>query len=390
MGEIAAMLSQAVVTGQTGHRHHHVEDTLRSQGPLHQAVLPSGLRVQVVTAGYEQTRALLADPRLSKDSTRLLDTIHAQLGPTAVTAMHAPSMVMSDPPHHTRLRKLVANEFTTRRVTALRPRIEHLASTLLDAIPTDHPADLIHTVAYPLPIAVVGELLGVPRSDHEQLRTWTEHLMQDDPAVTLPASDRMTGYLHTLITTDRPGLLAALSRELPPDELITMAMLLVVAGHETTTNLIGNAIYALLTTPERWRAVAATPALAAAAVEETLRWDPPVRHATHRVSTEPIDIAGHVLPPGEVVLINLGSAGRDPHTTTNPTAFDLHRPTRPHVAFGHGIHFCLGAHLARMEAEICLTQLTTRWPQAHLAATDLPRTNSAIMNGLQHLPVHTQ
>lgn len=300
-------LAQAVVTGQAGHRHHHVEDTLRALGPLHRAVLPSGLRVRVVTAGYEQSRALLTDRRLSKDSTRLLDAMRAH-GQSETTAMYGPSMVMSDPPRHTRLRRLVAGEFTAHRVTALRRRVEQLTAALLDEIPTGQPVDLVRAVAFPLPITVVCELLGVPPADHERLRGWTERLMRDDPAITVPASQSMSSHLRKLIDDERTtdGLLGALSRpdttgeRLSDDELIAMAMLLVVAGHETTTNLIGNAIYALLSDPERWHALAADPALAAAAVDETLRWDPPMRHATHRVSTEPIDLGGHLLPPGEV------------------------------------------------------------------------------------------
>ncbi|MGI5507397.1 cytochrome P450 family protein [Lentzea sp. CA-135723] len=389
-------LAQAVITGHRGHQHHDVEDTLRGHGPVHQALLPSGLRISVITAGYERTRALLADPALSKDSDRLAAIIRAQLGPGELTAMHGPSMLMSDPPRHTRLRHLVSAAFTPHRVAELRPRIERITRDLLDAADTSRPVDLVRAIAYSLPITVICELLGAPAADHHQLREWTEQLMGDDETVTVPASQAMTGYLHDLITDtrrrgDTTGLLGALAAtgttdRLTPDELIAMAMLLIVAGHETTTNLIGNTVYALLTEPARWQAVSERPELVPAAIEETLRWDPPVRHATHRTSTRPIDVDGQTLPADEVVLINLGAAGRDPATTPHAHTYDLHRSSSTHTSFGHGIHFCLGAPLARMEAEISLTQLTTRWPHARLATANPPgRTDSAIMNGLTKL-----
>jgi cytochrome P450 len=392
-------LAQAVLTRHHGHHHHDVEDALRARGPVHQALLPSGLRVQVITASYGWTRSLLADPRLSKDSERLGRVIRAQLGPGELSGMHGPSMLMSDPPRHTRLRNLVTAQFTARRVEALRPQIERLTADLLDAIDTDEPVDLIQAVAFPLPITVISDLLGVPVADHHLLRAWTEQLMQDDEAITVPASQAMAGYLQELIDDtrrrgDTTGLLGALAAtgtadRLAPDELIAMAMLLIVAGHETTTNLIGNAAYALLTDQTRWQAVAEQPALVPAAIEETLRWDPPVRHATHRVSTQPIDVGGHTLPADEVVLINLGAAGRDPASTPHADTFDLHRAVRAHTAFGHGIHFCLGAPLARMEAEISLAHLVARWPAARLDSASPARTDSVIMNGLTQLMINT-
>ncbi|WP_112273582.1 cytochrome P450 family protein [Lentzea terrae] len=393
-------LAQAVLTGHPGHRNHDIEETLRAAGPLHPAVLPNGVRIFVVTTGYERTRALLADPRFSKDSQLLTSTIHAQVGPGELSGMFGESMLMSDQPRHTRLRTPVAAAFTPRRVAAMRSQIEQLAGDLLDAADTGEPLDLIQALAFPLPITVIGDLLGVPASDHHQLRGWTEQLMGDDETITVPASQAMTGYLQDLIDgkrrrgtdTDLLGALIAATDSddrLTPDELIAMAMLLIVAGHETTTNLIGNLVYALLSDPHRWHEVTTQPALITAAVEETLRWDPPVRHATYRVSTESIDIDGHLLPAGEMALINLGAAGRDPHSTPRGHAFDLHR-AGAHTTFGHGIHFCLGASLARMEAEISLAQLTARWPAARLASTTPPgRTDSAIMNGLTTLMITT-
>lgn len=389
-----------LVTGQRGYRHHADEQALRALGIVHRAQVPDGPQVWVVTAGLDQARKILADTRLSKDSTRLQRTITDQLvaagRPPQLSGMFGPSMMMSDPPQHTRLRRLVAKSFNAAQVERLRPRMEQLTTQLLQAVPTAVPIDLIREFAFVLPITVVCEVLGVPVEDRDRLHEWTGAMVLDDPAQTLPASAAMTRYLEELVDRKRAmpddGLLSALVHAsvdndvLAADELIAMLFLLVVGGHETTAGLIGNAVYALLVEPSRWRSLVADPALARVAVEETLRFDPPTRNTTHRVTTEDIDIGGTLIPAGEIVLVSLSSAGHDPDSTARADEFDLHRPGPiQHLGFGHGIHNCPGSQLARLQAEIALTRLVTMFPQTRLVESEPPRLASSIVGGVAEL-----
>jgi vitamin D3 1,25-hydroxylase len=391
---------QALVGGPLlGWQHHAHEDALARVGPVHPAELPNGLEVLVTTLGLDATRALLADDRLAKDAAGLRAAMQDQLArkgrPTDLSRVIGPSMLNSDPPHHRRLRALVSQAFTQRRVNALQPAVERTARELVEALPDD--ADVIGGLAFALPLAVICDLLGVPAGDRDQLHRWTTAMMTERPELVVPASDAMAGYLAELIAHKREhpddALLSGLAQarvdggRLTPDELLTTAILLIVAGHETTTALIGNAIVALLSTPGAWESLDA--ATVGAAIEETARWDSPVRVTPHYRAKADVELPGGVIPAGSVIMISLGTAGRDP-VAHGPTAdrFDPRRvpaggnAALGHAAFGHGMHYCLGHHLARIEARAALTALRARAPRARLKAeaSGLARGDKVVTN----------
>ncbi|MDU0292766.1 cytochrome P450 [Saccharothrix longispora] len=401
---------QALVGGPLrGWQHHAHEDALARLGPAHAAELPNGLEVLVTTVGLEATRSLLGDERLSKDAAGLVGAMQQQLAakgrPTDLSRIIGPSMLNTDPPHHRKLRALVSQAFTPRRIELLRPAVEKTANDLVAALPRD--ADLVEALAFPLPLTVICDLLGVPEEDRAQLNRWTAAMMTERPELVVPASDAMFGYLAGLIEykRDQPdeALLSALTQArvdgegLSPEELLTTAILLVVAGHETTGALIGNTVAALLALPGAWQAL--TPDTVAAVVEEAARWDPPTRVTPHYRVTADVEVPGGVLPEGALVMINLGTAGRDP-LTHGPTAtrFD---PTRVpvtgnaalgHASFGHGIHYCLGHHLARIEVRAAITALRARHPDLSLTAdaAELVRDDKVVPNTFASIPVRLE
>ncbi|WP_181874312.1 cytochrome P450 family protein [Marinitenerispora sediminis] len=346
---------------------------LRERGPAHHVRLPTGQEVWLVV-GYEEARAALADPRLTKDWRRAAGLGSDVEGPLGI------HMLTADPPQHTRLRRLVAREFTPRRIEALRPRVHRITEELLDAFPASGRVDLVDAFAFPLPITVICDLLGVPFLDRSSFRAWTQELLAPTDGErsrerTLPL---MRDYLTDLIARKRtePGddLFSALIRTTDEDgdrlsagELRAMAFLLLVAGHETTVNLIANGILALLTHPEQMAALVADWSLLDGAVEEMLRYDGPVEHATSRFTLEPVQVGDQVIPGGGApVLVVLAAADRDPARFPGADAFDIRRPAGGHLAFGHGIHFCLGAPLARMEGRIAVRALLERHPDLAL------------------------
>jgi cytochrome P450 len=348
---------------------------LRAQGPVHRIRMPEGGALAWLVVGHEAGRAALADPRLSKDWSKASPSL--PLG--AVSS--GPHMLRSDPPEHTRLRKPVAREFTARRVDALAPRIQKTTDELLDRMLTapDGRVDLVEALSFPLPISVICELLGVPDLDRDSFRTWSnDALGATDPGVRTAAAASMARYITELLRDkrQRPGddLMSALIHgsdddgdRLSSEELAGMAWLLLVAGHETTVNLISNGVLALLTHPEQLAALRADPALIDNAVEEMLRYDGPVETPTYRFTTEPVTIGDTVVPGGgELVLVALADANRDPARFPAPDRFDISRDPRGHVAFGHGIHYCLGAPLARLEARIAIGTLLDRCPDLAL------------------------
>ncbi|MGW0817257.1 cytochrome P450 family protein [Streptomyces viridiviolaceus] len=341
---------------------------LRAQGPVHRIRMPEGNAEAWLVVGYEAGRAALTDPTLSKD----WDKASPSLPLGAVSS--GPHMLRADPPDHTRLRKLVAREFTARRVEELAPSIQKTTDTLLDRMLSapDGRADLVEALSFPLPISVICELLGVPDLDRASFRTWSnDALGATDPEARMAAAASMARYLEELLASKRqqPGddLMSALIHgsdggdRLSADELRGMAWLLLVAGHETTVNLISNGVLALLTHPAQLAALRADLTLIDSAVEEMLRYDGPVETPTYRFTTEPLTIGDTVVPGGgELVLVALADADRDPARFPSPDRFDITRDTRGHVAFGHGIHYCLGAPLARLEARIALRTLLER------------------------------
>lgn len=378
---------------------------LRSQGPVHRILVPGSGEVWLVV-GRDEARAALTDPRLRNDIR--FSSTWADDGGHAVGL----NMLQADPPRHTRLRNLVAREFTAGRIAALHPRIRRTADRLIDAMTATDTADLVHSFALPLPLTVICELLGVPPADHHDFHGWSSEIVTPtSPAAAADAVAGMTGYFTALVEKrqGRPGddLMSALvaasapgsapdgpgapaSAALSPDELLGMAFLLLVAGHETTVNLISAAVLALLTHPDQLAALRADPGLVRGAVEETLRRESPVGAAAFRHAAEPVEIGGTVVPSGDTVLVSLAAASRDPRHVPDPDRFDIRRTQPAHLGFGHGIHHCLGAPLARAEAEVALRSLLVeRCPGLALDAdpADLVWRQSVLLRGVRSLPV---
>ena len=371
-----------------------VHARLRAQRPVSAVIMPGGTPVWLVT-GYAEARAALADPRLHKTAPGW------QPAPDSIFAALDRHMLNSDPPDHERLRRLVNKAFTTRRVELLRPRIAAITASLLDDMAGQRDVDLLASFAFPLPITVICELLGIPVADRDDFRAWSSIMISDTatPAAYEAAATAMVRYFLALLAAKRhepaDDLLSALilAREdgdrLSENELVSMAFLLLVAGHETTVNLIGSGMLALLLNPAEMSRLRADAALLPGAVEELLRYVNPVNNATYRIAAEPVEFGGSHVGQGEIVLVSLSSADRDPSRYADPDRLDVGRDSSGHLAFGHGIHYCLGAPLARLEAEIAFRALLARFGSMQLAvpAEALRWRPSTLIHGLETLPV---
>ena len=375
---------------------------MREEAPVTPVLLPRGERVWLVTR-YADVRAALADPRLHKDWAGKLtppDWVADEV--TGYLSVH---LLNADPPDHTRLRKLVSKAFTARRVAGLRPRVAAITAALLDALAArlaaGDPVDLIEAFAFPLPVTVICELLGVPAADQAQFRVWSNAIVASDgdPLSFHAAGTAMFHYFSQLVAAKRvqpaDDLVSALVEardsgdSLDERELIAMLFLLLVAGHETTTNLIASGMLALLTNPAELARLRAEPSLLPGAVEELLRYANPLNHATDRFTLEPVEIGGVSIPAREWVLCVTSAANRDSARFPDADRLDVGRDAGGHVAFGHGIHYCLGAPLARLEGEIAFGALLSRFPALTLAAapSSLRWRPSSLIHGLETLPV---
>ncbi|MCX4984406.1 cytochrome P450 [Streptomyces sp. NBC_00572] len=366
----------------------------REAGPVHEVRMPDGFQFWLVV-GHEEGRAAFADPRLAKSP----HVIGVRAPEEDIIGVH---LLSADAPDHTRLRRLVTGEFTGRRVEALRPRIERLTADLVDAMEPAGRADLVDAFAYPLPITVICELLGVPSADRDTFRRWSTELVTPtgDESFTRSMVD-FGAYLDALIEDKRAagptddllsGLIAARAEDgdrLSGPELRAMAYLLLIAGHETTVNLIANTVRNLLTHPDQLAALRAHPSLLDGTIEESLRYDGPVETSTFRFSREPVTLGGTEIPAGQSVLVAIGALDRDPARFPDPDRFDIRRDTKGHLAFGHGIHYCLGAPLARLEGRIALRTLLDRFPNLELDPEGEPWEwlPGLLMRGVRHLPV---
>jgi cytochrome P450 len=377
---------------------------LREEDPVHWSEILGGW----VLTRYADVRAFLADPRLSAD--RITPFLAHQV-PTASETVQALLrqiglwVVFTDPPAHTRLRSLLGRGFTTRAMERLRPRVREIADGLLERASIRGEMDLIRDFAYPLPVAVIGDLLGVPPSDRERLKAWSDEVATfvgsalatpDKYARAARSVAEMHDYFGSLVARRRAApaedLVSALvgdegrGEALGEDELVANCVMLLFAGHETTTNLIGNGALALLRHPSEARSWRENPALSPSAVEELLRYDGPSQ-AMVRVAREDVPVDGRVIGRGDRVFLMINAANRDPRQFEEPDRLDLERTDNRHVAFGYGIHFCLGAALARIEGQIALPALLARFP------TLTPRTkapewlDSLVFRGMRSLPV---
>jgi len=355
---------------------------------------------------HADVETVLRDPRFSVERLRApfirdnLERLPAFIQQGAQTLR---SMLVMDPPDHTRVRKLVNKAFTPRRVAALRGRVEAIVDELLAPVTTR--MDVIDALAAPLPAIVIAELLGVPPEDHRQFKTWAADIVAGigqpglggrQAAAAPAAMQKLFGYLSEIIAArraePRDDLISAmvLAQEeddaLSDAELLATSNLLLIAGHETTTNLIGNGLLALLREPDQLARLRADLALLPTAIEELLRYDGPVQ-ATIRVAREDVEVGGCAIEAGSLLLVGIGAANHDPDVFTDPEHLDVGRDPNPHLAFGFGAHFCLGAPLARLEGEVALRALLTRFAGLRLE-TDAPQYRpNPVLRGLVALPV---
>jgi cytochrome P450 len=398
---------------------------LRAACPVHRALLadstlgsvPAPLRDRPLWAvtGYDATVAALVDERLSVDPRTGFtaeDLAAMPGGNEPETRVLLRTMLSLDPPEHTRLRKLVQPSFTARAIAAWAPRIQQIADRLLDAAEAEAAArgetaprrglELVSAYAYPLPIAVIFELLGIPESDRSRVHGWTEDLFRSglEPDGRMAAGMRaFAAYGRELVAakTAAPGedLLTQLVHaaqdgdSLDQDELVAMIFLLILAGHVTTVNLIASAAYALLTHPDQRALLADDPDLVDGAIEETLRCWGPAELASERYALEDLELSGIDVRRGDLVLPILAAADRDPARFADPDRFDLARPdARRHLAFGKGVHACLGAPLARLEGRIAVGTLFRRCPDLRLAVpAEQIRQRAMPLRGIDALPL---
>ena len=376
---------------------------LREQRPVHW----NELFESWVFTRFEDVDAVLMHPQFSADRARartrfseMIRQQQEQFGPFS----QAPTMLTSDPPEHTRLRRLVSKAFTPRAVEDLRPRIRQIVAELLDGLAGRDSFDLVDEIAYPLPVIVIAELLGVPPKDRADFKRWSDDVVATlggpftPPAVIERARaslQELVAYMSGFVAERRAhpqsdlisGLIAAEDngQVLSEMEIFSTTILLLVAGNETTTNLIGNAMYSLLSHPDQMELLRSDPSLMPSAVEELLRFNGPVQ-ATGRVAKEDIEIGGVTVKEGQVAFVLLGAANHDPAKFPDPERLDLTRNPTEHLAFGDGIHFCLGAPLARAEAQITLEALLERYPKIELGG-DPTWGGTFIIRGAKKLPL---
>jgi cytochrome P450 len=372
---------------------------LRAEDPVHH----SPLGFWVLTR-YEDVSAVLRDPRFIKEPLAAL--VAARFGVEVPRGVGL-SMLDRDPPDHTRLRSLVGTAFTPRVVEGLRPRIQQIVDGLITHAQAVGSMDVIEEFAYPIPVNVICELLGIPVADHERFKGWSLDIARGLDSIYLPADSEVprrsaasrhaiSDYFRDLIARRRAAprgdLLSALiaaeeaGDKLNEEELLATCILILIAGHETTVNLIGNGVLALLRNPDELRRLRATPGLITSAVEELLRYDGPVQR-TARVASAEATIGGRTIARGEMVMPFIGAADRDPAQFPDPDRLDLMRGDNRHIAFGWGIHFCLGAPLARLEGQIAIDALVRRLPRLGLVDDKAEYRQSLTLRGLKTLPV---
>ncbi|GAA4025914.1 cytochrome P450 [Allokutzneria multivorans] len=391
--------SVALFTDEYLQNSHEILAVLREEGPVHRARTANGLHVWVVTR-YADAVAVLTDERLLKNPEGLTAAIRANLDDPdrglTFSGDIAHHLLNSDGAEHDRLRGLLAGAFSAERVARMRPRITEITDELLDAMAGKRRVDLIEEYALLIPVAVLCELLGVPHQDQDRFRTWANVILAAaDPDAIRDASIALAAFLVQLIRGKRavPGedLMSELVADgrLAEPELISIAFLLLVVGHETSGNMIANSVLSLLRAPDQLAAVRADPARLPGAIEELLRFENPVAMTTFRYTNESVVVGGVEIPEGEIVMVALSSANRDPARFPGADRLDLAREAEGHLAFGHGVHRCLGAALAELTGTVAIGRLLDRFPGLRLDARDgeIRWRRSTFMHGLHALPV---
>jgi cytochrome P450 PksS len=377
---------------------------LREEAPVFRIKVP-GNEVGWLVTRYEDVNQVLKHGGISKDRIGSMTEEQRAKMPWFFRFFTplVQNMLSRDPPDHTRLRALVHKAFTPKYIERLRSRVQSLSDSLLDAAARKGSMDLVQEYAFLLPVTIIAEMLGVPPGDYRKFQHWSNRLVSNtdmsDVLLSIPSVVMFTRYLRKLIAQRRTSLgddlLSALIQteeagdKLTPDELVSMAFLLLVAGHETTVNLISGGTLALLQHPEQLERLRKDPQLIEPAVEELLRYASPVEVSTERIAREDITVSGVRIPRGDLVFAVLASANRDERYFKDPNTLDLGREPNKHVSFGMGIHYCLGAPLARLEGQIAIQTLVNRFPNLRLArpAESLKWRTGILMRGPKQLPV---
>jgi cytochrome P450 len=377
--------------------------TMRADDPIYRQIGLDGLTPIWFITRYEDVEAMLRDKRFTRDELQALPP-EKRLSPNQLDLLLNNHMLNKDGVDHVRLRNLVSQAFTPKRIAALRPRIEAIADTLLEQVQDKGEMDLIADFSFPLPTIVILEMLGVPAEDRDKFKVWSNALLEPqlDAAGFEQAVKHLTdftNYLRNLFAKRRAhpkddlitGLLQAeeAGDKLSESELFSTMVLLIVAGHETTVNLIANAALALFRNPEQQAKLKADPTLMPTAVEEFLRYDGSVERALSRWATEDVNWKGHPIKRGDAVMLVLGSANHDHAKFAEPASLELGRDPNPHLGLGKGAHYCLGAPLARLETEIAMNSLLSRLPNLRLAIdeSELKWRFLPGFRGLEALPV---
>ncbi|MEJ8305256.1 cytochrome P450 [Saccharibacillus sacchari] len=367
---------------------------MREEEPIAKLMFPDGQFGWMITR-YEDAVEILRDQRFVKDMSKMFGSEYQSI--------FTSNMLFSDPPDHRRLRGLVQQGFTPKLVEAMREHIQQIADGLLDAVEGQDTMELIDDYAFPLPIIVISEILGVPVSDRDKFRVWSNSIVgaanaEEGPDVYLHMQ-QFTEYLAQWFEQLRkqPGddLISRLivaedaGERLSEQEIYGVVSLLIIAGHETTVNLIGNGVLSLLQHPDQLKKLQDNPELIKGAIEEMLRYNGPVEFSTSRWAGEDLEFKGHAMKRGDLVIVALDSAGRDGDQFTDPDLFDITRERSRHLAFGHGIHMCLGAPLARLEGEIAINTLLRRFPNIKLRedANELEWRPGMIVRGVKEIPL---
>ena len=381
---------------------------LRQRDPIHRSRIMDGW----VFTRYYDVSAILRNPELSADdrNRRNFERERERLRRRGVLDPEAeqrgPSLLRLDPPDHTRLRGLVAKAFTPRRVQELRPRIEEIVDELLDRLEEKEWVDLIADFAVPLPVTVIAEMLGVPAEDLDRFKRWSDDVARTVSADTPEdirranqASRELRVYLEPIIEerrrVPREDLISALVQaeeqgdRLTRDEVFATVILLLVAGNETTTNLIGNGMRALLRNPDQLERLRREPELTENAIEELLRYDSPVQ-VTSRIARSDFEYDGRRIEKGQSLIVVLGAANRDPEVFPEPDRLDIGRKENRHFSFGQGIHYCLGAPLARLEGQIAFRKLLERFDCIEFGRGKLVWRNNLVLHGLSRFPLHVR
>ncbi|MFF7985688.1 cytochrome P450 [Streptomyces sp. NPDC007901] len=363
-----------------------------------------------IVSTYHDIEALLHDPRISSDESNVLIGRDDELSGPEATGL-PPSFIRLDPPEHDRLRRIANSSFgpphRPRRIDDMRPQLEEIVTGLIDGLGDAREIDLVDQIAYPFPVTAICRLLGVPREDEPRFRAWVDPIVAGLDPDTRTAADSQRAaqearlqlgmYLNGLVEQrakePREDMLSDLAHSSGPDgamttmEVLSTSVLLLIAGHETTVNLITNGMLTLLRHPEVLERLRNDPALSVRIVEELLRYEPPVQLVPQRTCIADIEVHGVTIPKGSRIWLVLAAGNRDPHRFTDPDRFDPDRQDIQHLGFGSGIHSCFGAPLARLEAQIALSQLARRLDNPRLVADPPPYRQNAVLRGPRHLNI---